>query len=202
MRYLDIYSTALGKTKLNLSKKEKDDLLRYADKSNYSKSGLKKYEDRTSVSKETYVLNLDIFNTLKEKIYSSFLDYKNLYEYKNDFAITTSWITKSNPGNYGEYHKHMNCFFSGIYYFKLPINSGLISFNKFNNENILIVPQKWNKYNNYGHEENIEENDIIFFPGNLYHTQLKNNSNDVRYSLAFNIMPKGKNGYGDSTFEY
>jgi len=202
MKYLDIFSTAIGKTKLNLSNEDKNNLLLYANKVKYLKSGSQKTEDRTLMSDDLYVLNLDKFKEIKKEILKCFYQYINLYKYENNFSITTSWITKSNPGNSGEYHKHMNCFISGVYYFKFPINSGHISFNKFNSENIQIIPKEWNRYNGYGHNELIEEDDIIFFPGNLYHTQLQNNSNDVRYSLAFNFMPKGKNGYRDSTFEY
>ena len=202
MRYLDIFSTALGKTKLNLTDKDKNNLLLFAHKVNYLKSGSQKNHNKTLVSEELYVLDKDIFKNIKKEILKCFFQYIDLYKYESNFLITTSWITKSQPGNYGEYHKHMNCFLSGVYYFKFPTNSGFISFNKFNNENIQIIPKEWNKYNGYGHTESIEENDIIFFPGNLHHSQLENNSNDVRYSLAFNFMPKGKNGYGDSTFEY
>ena len=50
--------------------------------------------------------------------------------------------------------------------------------------------------------EKIEEDDIVFFPSCMHHKQLKNNSQDIRYSLAFNFMPKGKTGRGDSVFNY
>jgi len=202
MKYLDIFSTALGKTKLNLSKEDKNNLLRYADKSNYSKSGSQKYENSTLISEELYILNLDIFKNIKEKILKSFLKYIDLYKYENNFTITTSWITKSEPGHYGEYHRHTNCFLSGIYYFKFPINSGFISFDKFNNENIQVIPKEWNRYSGAGHIELIEEDNIIFFPSCLHHKQLKNNSQDIRYSLAFNFMPKGKTGSRDSVYNY
>ena len=64
MKYLDIFSTALGKTKLNLSKEDKNNLLRYADKSNYSKSGSQKYENNPLISEELYILNLGIFKNI------------------------------------------------------------------------------------------------------------------------------------------
>lgn len=202
MKYLDIFSTAIGKAKLNLSNEDKNKLLTYADNLEYSKSGLHKNNNNTLISKELYVLDNEIFNNLKQEILNSLKRYIDLYKYPTNFSITTSWITKSKPGNVGEYHRHMNCFLSGVYYFKFPLNSGYISFNKFSTDNIQVIPKEWNKYNGYGHTEQLQEDDIIFFPGNLHHAQLQNNSNDIRYSLAFNFMPKGKNGFGDSTFEF
>ena len=39
---------------------------------------------------------------------------------------------------------------------------------------------------------------LIFFPSEVHHQILKNNSNIERYSLAFNLMPTGKIGIENS----
>ena len=39
---------------------------------------------------------------------------------------------------------------------------------------------------------------MILFPSEVHHKILKNNSNIVRHSLAFNFLPIGKIGDGDN----
>ena len=201
MKHVLLFSTLLSKTKLNISQQDKNNLLHFADTCDYYKSGCENNEN-TLASRDVYVLNLPKFSKIKEEILNCFLKHIDKYEYENNFTITTSWVTRSAPGQIGEYHKHMNSFLSGIYYLKVPVNSGFISFCKFDKENIQVVPKKWSIYNGDIYNEKIEEDDIVFFPSCMHHKQLKNNSQDIRYSLAFNFMPKGKTGRGDSVFNY
>ena len=41
---------------------------------------------------------------------------------------------------------------------------------------------------------------LLFFPSYLWHTILNNHSDKPRYSLAFNLIPLGHYGSGDSTY--
>ena len=43
---------------------------------------------------------------------------------------------------------------------------------------------------------------LIFFPSSVYHRILRNESSKTRYSIAFNFMPLGVIGDGDSQFIY
>jgi len=49
---------------------------------------------------------------------------------------------------------------------------------------------------------NPKKNMLVFFPSYLYHKIEKNTSDEVRHSLAFNIMPDGATGKVDSEFVY
>ena len=42
---------------------------------------------------------------------------------------------------------------------------------------------------------------FIIFPSEMYHSMQKNKSNIIRHSLAFNIIPIGTYGDGDSHYE-
>ena len=45
-----------------------------------------------------------------------------------------------------------------------------------------------------------KKNMVIFFPSYLEHSILNNTSKKPRHSLAFNLIPFGKYGVGDSTY--
>ena len=45
-----------------------------------------------------------------------------------------------------------------------------------------------------------QKNMLLFFPSYIWHKILTNSSNTTRYSLAFNLIPIGQYGSGDSTY--
>jgi len=121
-------------------------------------------------------------------------------KYKNNFKITTSWVTKTLPSQTSNYHNHRNSMFSGVLYIQTDENSGGINFSKFNNDsNILLDAEEYNLYNSNDYTIAPENGTLIFFPSEIYHKILKNNSNIIRYSIAFNLFPTGSLGYGDSS---
>jgi len=124
----------------------------------------------------------------------------------NQFTISTSWFTRMKPGDSCKFHQHHNCFYSGLYYFDdYEENSGDICFldplTRFNN--FLIVPddeQDLNIHNSKEWQIRPQKNTVIFFPSYLEHSILDNTSEKPRHSLAFNLIPIGKYGVGDSTY--
>ena len=120
-------------------------------------------------------------------------------EYKNDFRITTSWCTRMEKGLYSQYHNHKNTFWSGVFYpeesdgnieFKNPCMS-LTSF--------LVIPEEYNGYNSNGMYVTPRKNMVVFFPSYLEHRVCAHNSEEPRHSLAFNMVPVGDYGDGDSS---
>ena len=116
-----------------------------------------------------------------------------------DYSIFSSWMTRTVMGQrYTLDHSHCNSFLSGILYlsreaspiiFKHPLpwrwqsgldddNDGMLKSNKF-----LLSP-------NLG--------DIVLFPSHVYHLIMPHRSNIIRFSLAFNVVPVGQYGAGDS----
>ena len=170
----------------------------------FTKSGEKTDRDVANIvniSLDTHILNNKSFKFLKKIIEKEFNTYKNnVLQYHNtDFKITTSWISKTEPGQSSNYHNHSNCMYSGILYLTTPINCGGISFlNYFDKETIKLIPTKYNLHNSKEFTFNPQAKTICFFPADVHHKILPNHSNEVRLSLAFNLFPSGQLGNSDS----
>ena len=141
---------------------------------------------------------LNKFTSVAEEV----LGYK-----KRDYAITTSWFTLTNKGEGSQLHKHKNSFWSCVYYYQeeYPEKTGGIL---FDNPNV----EKFDFYFSAGDVEEInninslaciippQPNLLLIFPSYLQHQIMKHNSDVSRSSLAFNIVPLGLWGDGDSFF--
>ena len=110
--------------------------------------------------------------------------------------ITTSWLTAIEPNTTPTMHRHQNSWFSGVYYFQ-DSYSGL----EFKNPIERDIDLKNNKLTNNWRLQP-KKNMLVFFPSYLHHRIEKNTFDEVRHSLAFNIMPDGTTGAVDSEFVY
>jgi uncharacterized protein (TIGR02466 family) len=157
-------------------------------------------EANVYVSKNLNIL--DEISFLKDEIYNNIKNYlNNIMKLKMDFQFTTSWVTKTFSNGYSQEHTHQNSFLSGVYY---PIGNEnfKIKFHKEKNTwsaEILEI----NDLNADWYNVNITENNaLILFPSNLKHSIEKNLSNKIRYSIAFNTLPLGEIGTGDSKINF
>lgn len=165
------------------------------------------FESTTGSTSESCFItkNLNILkNFPKEKniILSYFNVYKNqLLKLDNQkFKITTSWGTKTEPGGFSQFHNHMNCVYSGVFYFD-EMCGGDIEFESYGiypQQILLNNPTEWNIFNSKSWVLTSKKNMLIFFPSYLYHRITKNTSTKDRYSLAFNFFPTGSFGVKDS----
>ena len=122
------------------------------------------------------------------------------------FEITTSWLTKCEKGESSHLHLHANSFWSGIYYYgenycessSLEFENPLIHYMK--DYGFYITPEKITQYNNLTGKIAPTKNTLIFFPSFLNHRILEHKSEFPRYSLAFNMVPIGEYGEGDSAY--
>jgi uncharacterized protein (TIGR02466 family) len=127
---------------------------------------------------------------------------KDLYRYFVDIKITTSWFTRSLPNGRTNDHSHCNSWFSSVLYFdeyeessnKLVLNTDA--------PRILISQKEENLFNGHSLTLPPQSDMIVLFPSEVRHYTTTNKSNKTRYSLAFNIMPKGFVGEGDSSYTY
>ena len=184
-------------------------IAKYLDKEEFRKVGYgvanQTAATSTSIGSTHNVLDLKRFKKLKERLLQEFYYFKNEYlKYTTtDFCITTSWITKSAPGETSHIHNHRNCFYSGIFHLQVPPNSGEICFENYLETNyIKLLASEYNIHNSSHYTMMPRNGTILFFPSMIHHRVLPNNSEEVRYSLAFNLMPKGKVGEGDSFHEF
>lgn len=152
------------------------------------------------VSNDFYLLDK---HEPEKNLFKNIFDlYKNdIYQYHNtDFKITTSWSTKTDKGSYGgHYHRHKNCMFCGVFYFdnlKTPI---IFNGQNIIDEDILVNdPTSYNIYNSKEIKLFPTKNTLYLFPSYLQHRIGKNEDDSVRYSLAFNVYPRGIFGKLDS----
>jgi uncharacterized protein (TIGR02466 family) len=145
----------------------------------------------------TKLENNKIYASLVEKINQVVKNsLKKVYCYDDDLEpyLSTMWSTCCCPGESGEDHYHSNSCFSGSFY---PFNEtpSEIRFYSPNQEKVTLNLngniQEWNYYNSTTYTVKPQKCDLIFFPSYLKHKVLRNNTQTVRYSLAFNIFFKG-----------
>ena len=114
-----------------------------------------------------------------------------------NYRIFSSWLTKTAPGDFSRSHRHSNSWLSGVYYPKG--DSGFsIRFHYDNRTQFFTPPTEYNIYNSTEWVIVPEDNHLILFFSQLRHEIMLNQSNKDRYSLAFNILPKGGFGAEDS----
>lgn len=166
-----------------------------------SDGGVDVAESKTYMTRSRTVLN--DFPEERRAICAYFERFKNevlRYE-KADFALTTSWATKSYKGALGHFHAHWNSFFSGVLYLDMGDESAPIEFHRPTSSSAEIhpgSPVEWNTHNCQIWRVQPRKGMLIFFPSYLQHRIGPHKSGVARYSLAFNFFPTGLFGEGDS----
>ena len=111
--------------------------------------------------------------------------------------MTTSWLTAIEPDETPVMHRHTNSWFSGVYYFQDSPYTGLEFKNPIERDIDLVA-----KGSLLNWRLQPKKNMLIIFPSYLHHKIEKNTFDEVRHSLAFNVMPDGATGDVDSKFIY
>ena len=156
------------------------------------------YGNTLQVSKDRRIL--EKYPILKEILLNKFYGFikESNLNYNNKFDISTSWLTKSENKQQCVKHSHKNCFYSGVYYYgdRYDSNCGdLILITPLNALTDFVLQPE----NEFG--INPQPGGVIFFPSYIQHKFNSNYSNNPRYSLAFNIVPLGFYGEGDSSYD-
>ena len=157
--------------------------------------------NNSDISKDRYILNnmpdlkSDIENHC-ELFVRKYLHVKN----NAQFYLQNSWCNIHGPNEYSQIHYHGSSLISGVYYPILPKDSGNIKFHRisiYNNlfsQSIRFEYNENNNVNSDSYELNVNEGTIVIFPSHLEHSVRKNNSDEKRYSIAFNFYVRGKFG--------
>jgi uncharacterized protein (TIGR02466 family) len=141
-----------------------------------------------------------IHNELSKHIRFAINEY---YQYITDFKITTNWVTRCEPKGVGEYHHHSNFWLTGCYYPHGTIEDKFyISFRRSLNNIYEPKRKNWNNLNSTTVEVFIKKGTLLIFPADLQHQIGYNNTNQDRYSIAFNILPVGMLGEADGEYEF
>ena len=157
--------------------------------------------NNSDISKDRYILNKipDLKKDIElhcELFVRKYLNVKN----NAQFYLQNSWCNIHGPNECSQIHYHGSSLLSGVYYPILPKNSGNISFHKGNiytnifHHSIRFEYDENNNLNSEAYILDLNEGRILIFPSHLDHSVLKNNSNEKRYSIAFNFYVRGKFG--------
>ena len=163
---------------------------------------------RTDAQNGFLTLNKHILNTpqlknLKEKIHKHiqiFMYEKLKVSPKMKFKILNSWGLKHVKGDYALPHTHTNSLISGIVYLKTLKKGGKLIFHKNKMWENIFPRCIWAEYTEYnfitGEDFTVapKPGAIILFPSSLNHSVTQNQSDENRYSLAFNIYTEADLG--------
>ena len=146
---------------------------------------------------------LNSYPKLKDKLLKEFTEFS--YEIYGDvygWKIGTSWITRTAKGDHIHEHHHNNYQWSGIlyygakYYDSVPIN--------FVNplHELFTYQYKFKAANHLTSNWMVNPTPglLILFPSFIKHRTVRQQSDEIRYSMAFNIMPT-KIDSGDSSLD-
>ena len=114
-----------------------------------------------------------------------------------NYRIFNSWLTKAKPKGFSHSHLHTNSWLSGVYYPKGDPGFSIKFYYDFRSQ-FFTLPTEYNIYNSNDWTVIPEDNFLILFFSQLRHEIMPNNSTKDRFSLAFNILPKGEFGAQDS----
>jgi len=151
-------------------------------------------------SKDTYILEHPKVKPLREFIYQSILHFGKevvMYDY-DEYSFSQSWISHKIPGQYHAMHTHPNSLISGVFYYgEVDDQMPAISFHKpiagVNASYLSPKYQKDRRKSEYAWDQfsvNYTPGLLLLFPSYVFHSVPMNQSNKVRKSLAFNVLPK------------
>jgi uncharacterized protein (TIGR02466 family) len=161
----------------------------YAEKLEYLKN-YSNYNSHTDVLSDS---ELSEFKMFFESCIKNYFE-KMGYAYDH-FEITQSWFNKSHFMESHKPHNHPNSLLSGVFYLTTG-GEGNTIFKKEEYPRIFKLntykPTSWNAP---AFEVAPKAGRLILFPSTLYHYTLAHaNPGEIRYSLAFNVMPRGDIG--------
>ena len=192
--HIPIVHNGIFRFKLNIEKKYIEDFKKQNFVYTKENNNLNYVSSDLNILNEYKFLNKNIKKTIKYFI-------EKILFIKNNFKIHKSWLTLIKPNGNCFSHTHNNSWISGIYYpeynkdFKIKFYNDIM--NIFNGN-----PSEYGIYNSKSFTIVPEENELILFFSNLRHEIITNSSNKDRYSLAFNCLPSGSFGEGDSHSEF
>jgi uncharacterized protein (TIGR02466 family) len=194
MKFIDLFpTTILGENLSNISS------LKNQEYYNFLSNPKTIYiPDEDGVGGHTAIqnlLNIPIFSDLKTQIFNYARLYLDKLGHKyEDIQIINSWGTKTVNGQKSNYHNHSNSYISGVYY--LSNGSNILFFDPQKKEWFFHPEIEYNEENPLTYQSYYitpTPSLLLLFPSYLYH-QIEKHKGPDRFSIAFNIIPKGEFG--------
>ena len=111
---------------------------------------------------------------------------------QNSILIKEMWAIINKKDDFNVIHTHPNCYLSSAYYVKAPENCGKFLIENPNQAKKHFYPQLANKteLNMPIAGLDVNEGDLLLFPGYLPHKVAKNESDEDRIVVSFNVTTK------------
>jgi len=167
---------------------------------NYLLDSFKDYKsevvDNTFYKSDAYLHKEEVFKPLVEQIYKFVkLTMDDVFEYKDlSPQITLMWATGMGTGDTIHRHYHPNSLYSGVYYPQNRIDYSPLRFYTPKRPMLMPSVKRDNMYNSFCMNITPKQNMIVLFPSYLEHDTVPCEQNDLRLSVAFNIMFTGTYG--------
>jgi len=172
--------------KLNINMLEYIKELQKSDPEGVNKSNVFGWHSKSFDMNNKAVLYF--FESIKPNINNTLID-MGWDDLDNKINITSAWsiINKKNASN--ERHIHSNSYISAVYYVSAPKNCGDILFHDPRQAKIIRKPNtiKANQLNAEVVNITPQSGLLVLFPSYLYHSVAKNNSDEERIIISFNI---------------
>lgn len=158
-------------------------------------------------TKDRFILNRPEFADLKKVVDEKVHEYVHEVLGVDDtlsWELSTSWVNLNRPGDFSPQHWHSNALVSGVFYLHTNKDSGAICFHRAPTYKLFgdQFGIEYNKDTDY----NVDAVGVLplthalfMFPSTLVHSVLENQSKENRYSLAFNVFPRGTIGKGGNS---
>ncbi len=182
----DLFKTPIYNTNLDIDNKLLETLA-YQEK---QKDNLGRTKSNNGY--QTKDLDFQKYKFLFDEISKHAIKFYSIYDANIlSHYIGNFWINISGKHHYNRLHSHNGSFISGVYYIKIPKDSGGIVFenpscmfieNTFGNRN------NWNNYNSPEWRIVPKEKQLLMFPSYLRHFVEQNKSDEDRISLSFNLL--------------
>ena len=197
MEIIPLYSKVFCIDSLAIDDEYFNDVKQAVKNCDYKKANFKD-DKSSSVNQEFEILDKPQFKLLGDMVLKSFKKFaREQLKISNDFKISSSWLTKTEPNQESHYHRHYNCYYSGVLYIDTD-EGGEIVFDNMTDERFLLNKIEDNNYNTRSFIFETKNKMIIFFPSDIHHKIAENKTNKDRYSVAFNFYPIGNIGVRDS----
>ena len=137
-------------------------------------------------------LNDKNFKVFLDKLLLKLKEYSSIFEISLNTKIHDYWFNINNLKHSNKLHNHSGAFLSGVFYVKIPKNSGKLYFQNVKASHDNCFKSKtlntYNKYRSNYYNITPKENLLVLFPGWLDHLVESNNSNENRISISFNAV--------------
>ena len=199
MTHFTIFSTPAFVDDIQNTDLEKEALIKLA----YKMKSKEPSQEKTNVGgyQTRGIKKSNEFLNLVAKLQQNINENLNTYQYdcKLDINVGNAWLNINNKGHSNKPHVHPLSEFACVYYLKTPKDCGniiLIKDSFYRMDGIADLPAKeTNILNCDSFFIEPRENRFVMFPGYVEHLVEKNNSNEDRISLSFNLSVRPHNEF-------